>query len=75
MEAQKAMNNPSDPNKGYNLTNAGKEVSVSLNRTMQCIPGQQEVEDTISNINNLTAQINSAKFPSQAVHMVSSRAS
>jgi len=63
MEAQKAMNNPSDPNKGYNLTNAGKEVSVSLNRTMQCIPGQQEVEDTISNINNLTAQINSAKFP------------
>merc|ERR1719471_1431347 len=63
MEAQKAMNNPSDPGKSYNLASAGKEVYSALNKTMQCIPGQQEVEDTISNINNLTAQINSARFP------------
>merc|ERR1719471_938188 len=63
MEAQKAMNNPSDPGKSYNLASAGKEVSSALNKTMQCIPGQQEVEDTISNINNLSAQINSARFP------------
>merc|ERR1719471_895893 len=63
MEAQKAMNNPSDPGKSYNLASAGKEVSSALNKTMQCIPGQQEVEDTISDINNLSAQINSARFP------------
>merc|ERR1719422_2797016 len=62
-EAQKAMNNPSDPSRSYNLASAGKEVSSALNKTMQCIPGQQEVEDTISNINNLSAQINSARFP------------
>merc|ERR1719471_1069573 len=63
MEAQRAMNNPSDPGKSYNLAAAGKEVSQALNKTMQCIPGQQEVEDTISNINNLTQQINNARFP------------
>jgi len=63
IEAQKAMNNISDPNKTYTLATAGKEVSTALNKTMQCIPGQQEVEDTISNINNLATQINSARFP------------
>ena len=63
MEAQKAMNNPSDPGKSYTLASAGKDVSTALNKTMQCIPGQQEVEDTISNINSLTSQINSARFP------------
>merc|ERR1719422_2271604 len=49
MEAQRAMNNPSDPGKSYTLATSGKEVSAALNRTMQCVPGQQEVEDTISN--------------------------
>jgi len=63
IEAQKAMNNYSDQNKSYTLATAGKEVSSALNKTMQCVPGQQEVEDTISNLNNLATQINSARFP------------
>merc|ERR1719412_1538080 len=63
MEAQRAMNNPSDPGKSYSLATSGKEVSAALNRTMQCVPGQQEVEETISQINGLAQQINSARFP------------
>merc|ERR1719150_1439225 len=63
MDAQRAMNNPSDPGKSYTLASAGKDVSTALNKTMQCIPGQQEVEDTISQIASLTSQINSARFP------------
>merc|ERR1719431_2453411 len=63
LEAQRAMSNPSDPNKSQNLAYAGKDVSQALSSTMQCLPGQQEVEETILQINNLTSQINSNRFP------------
>ena len=52
----------SDPGKSYSLATSGKEVSASLNRTMQCVPGQQEVEETISQINSLSQPIHSASF-------------
>merc|ERR1719427_551701 len=45
------------------LASAGKEVSQALTDTLQCLPGQQEVEDTILQIGNLAAAINSNRFP------------
>ena len=63
LEAQRAMNNPMDPRKSQLLAVAGKDVSIALNNTMQCMPGQQEVEETISHINSLSSQINSNNFP------------
>lgn len=62
LEAQRAMSNPSDPGKSQMLAIAGKDVSVALNNTMRCLPGQQEVEETISHINNLNSQISSNQF-------------
>ena len=62
LEAQRTMGSPSSPDKSRMLAEAGKDVSVALNNTMQCLPGQQEVEETISSINNLSNQINSAQF-------------
>lgn len=63
LEAQRAMHNPGDPNKSQQLAFAGKDVSVALSNTLQCLPGQQEVEETISMVNNLSSQINSNRFP------------
>merc|ERR1719471_226494 len=63
LEAQRAMYNPGDPNKAQQLAYAGKDVSQALSNTMQCLPGQQEVEETISMVNNLSSQINSNRFP------------
>jgi len=63
LEAQNAMSNPMDPNRNQNLANAGKDVSNALSGTMHCLPGQQEVEATISKIDNLRNQINTSSFP------------
>merc|ERR1719195_844206 len=63
LEAQRAMYNPGDPNKAQQLAYAGKDVSQALSNTMQCLPGQQEMEETISMVNNLSSQINSNRFP------------
>merc|ERR1719193_2518948 len=63
LEAQRAMHNPGDPNKAQQLAYAGKDVSQALSNTMQCLPGQQEMEETISMVNNLSSQINSNRFP------------
>merc|ERR1719471_754835 len=52
LEAQRAMYNPGDPNKAQQLAYAGKDVSQALSNTMQCLPGQQEMEETISMVNN-----------------------
>ena len=63
LEAQRTMSSPSDRNKSQSLALAGKDVSVALNNTMQCLPGQQEVEETITGINNLSNAINANRFP------------
>ena len=62
LEAQRTMAAPADPAANRSLAAAGKDVSAALNSTMQCLPGQAEVEETISSINNLSNQINSAEF-------------
>lgn len=63
LEAQRAMHSPSDQNKTQQLAFAGKNVSIALSNTMQCLPGQQEMEETISMVNSLSSQINSNRFP------------
>ena len=63
LEAQRAMNSPADPSRSQNLATAGKSVSQALSGTMQCLPGQQEVEDTIGHIQSMSSQISASRFP------------
>ena len=54
---------PADPSRSQNLATAGKSVSQALSGTMQCLPGQQEVEDTIGHIQSMSSQISASRFP------------
>jgi talin len=50
LEAQRAMQSPSDSSKQESLYSAGKAVTVALSGTMGCLPGQEEVEQTMTYI-------------------------
>jgi talin len=63
MEAHIAMANPADPNKNSKLTQAGKDVSHALGSTISCLPGQQEMESTITMIDQWSRQIEAGDFP------------
>ncbi len=63
LEAQRAMANPSDPTRSGKLNEVGKEVSMALGSTMQCLPGQEELESTIHQIDSWSQQIDSGRFP------------
>merc|ERR1719193_2036756 len=78
LEAQRAMNAANNSVGGINAVNgvdsgqahvqlalAGKDVSMALHDTMQCLPGQQEVEQTIASINALSNRISSANQQGQ----------
>ena len=64
LEAQRGMSSPSDPNRMRRLSEASKEVNEALGMTLSCLPGQQELESTITQIDQWTSQIDSGHFPS-----------
>lgn len=45
------------------LATAAKDVSTALSRTVNCLPGQRDVDSAISNIKEWTAVIDSGRFP------------
>lgn len=63
IEAQRAMQNPSDPSKNDRLQIAGKDVNLALNGAISCLPGQEEVEETMTHISSWSKQIESGQFP------------
>ena len=63
LEAQRSMQNPNDPHKNEKLGDACREVSHALGGTMSCLPGQEEVEETLTHISEWSGQIASGNFP------------
>lgn len=47
-----------------NLGIAAKDVSSSVMRTIGCLPGQQDIDNTITDIQEWTTIIESGSFPS-----------
>lgn len=45
------------------LQNASKNIAAALNQTVNCLPGQKDVDSAITNIIEWTASINSGHFP------------
>lgn len=45
------------------LSTAAKDVSAALTRTVNCLPGQKDVDSAISNIKEWSAVIDSGRFP------------
>ena len=64
LEAQRAMQNPSDPKKQAKLTIIGKEVSMALDGALGCLPGQEELEDTIEQVDEWNKKIESGRYVS-----------
>ncbi len=63
LEAQRAMQNPNDPHKHDKLGDACREVNQALGGTMSCLPGQEEVEETLTHISTWSSQIDATDFP------------
>ena len=61
LEAQRSVGNPThsaDP-----LYTAGKAVTVALDGTLSCLPGQEELDGALTHISTWSRQIDSGDFP------------
>ncbi|QQP52773.1 Uncharacterized protein FKW44_005020, partial [Caligus rogercresseyi] len=64
LEAQRAMQNPSDRTKHERLSNAGKEITAALDNTVSNLPGQEEISEAIEQIDALNHKISTETFAS-----------
>ena len=63
LEAQRAMQNPTDPRKQEKLVGAGKDVNMALSGTLSCLPGQQDVDDRLRDIGDWASKVDSGDYP------------
>ena len=59
LEAQRCLGNPAVAEPLYT---AGKAVTVALDGTLSCLPGQEELDGTINHISTWSKQIDSGEF-------------
>ncbi|XP_059217650.1 talin-1 isoform X2 [Stomoxys calcitrans] len=59
-EAQKTLQNMGDHTA---LTQAGREVTEALSKTVDCIPGQREVDQALRNVSELSEILSMSEFP------------
>eukprot|EP00095_Tigriopus_kingsejongensis_P007975 maker-scaffold475_size161908-snap-gene-0.21 protein:Tk07975 transcript:maker-scaffold475_size161908-snap-gene-0.21-mRNA-1 annotation:"Talin-1" len=64
LEAQRAMQNPLDPQKDHKLTECGHDVNTALSGTMSCLPGHEEVEQTMAQISTWSQHLENESFRS-----------
>ncbi|XP_070064766.1 talin-2 isoform X4 [Drosophila virilis] len=59
-QAQRTLQGISDPQA---LTQAGRDVTGALSRTVDCIPGQREVDAALRNVSELSEILSVSEFP------------
>ncbi|XP_037955861.1 talin-1 isoform X2 [Teleopsis dalmanni] len=59
-EAQRTLQNVGDTNE---LTQAGRDVTAALSKTVDCIPGQREVDTALRNVSELSEILSMSEFP------------
>ncbi|KAH8306929.1 hypothetical protein KR044_001207 [Drosophila immigrans] len=59
-QAQRTLQGVSDPQA---LTQAGRDVTGALSRTVDCIPGQREVDAALRNVSDLSEILSVSEFP------------
>ncbi|XP_067209447.1 talin-1 isoform X1 [Linepithema humile] len=62
-EARRVLKNPDDPENEINLAAVAKDVSISLNKCVSCLPGQRDVDEAIRNIDDMTQVLGINEFP------------
>ena len=63
-EAKKAVNNPNNPENQTRLAQVAKAVSQSLKTCVDCLPGLQEVDEAMKQLNLISQRLTSGNFPS-----------
>ncbi|XP_036337556.1 talin-2 [Rhagoletis pomonella] len=59
-EAQRTLQNVGSTDA---LTQAGRDVTVALSKTVDCIPGQREVDNALRNVSELSEILSMSEFP------------
>uniref|UniRef100_A0A8C3P5J9 Talin 1 n=1 Tax=Cyanoderma ruficeps TaxID=181631 RepID=A0A8C3P5J9_9PASS len=62
-EARKAVAKPSDPESQQRLAQVAKAVSQALNRCVNCLPGQRDVDAAIRMVGEASKRLLSDSFP------------
>ncbi|XP_012276723.1 talin-1 isoform X2 [Orussus abietinus] len=62
-EARRALENPDHPGNEANLAAVARDVSVSLDRCVSCLPGQKDVDDAIRSIDDMSQVLANNEFP------------
>lgn len=59
-EAQRTLQNMGDPQM---LTYTARDLTTSLSKCVECLPGQREVDDALRNVSEFNEIINMGEFP------------
>ncbi|XP_069482825.1 talin-1 isoform X1 [Ambystoma mexicanum] len=62
-EARKAVAKPGDPESNQRLAQVGKAVSQALNRCVNCLPGQRDVDAAIRTVADASKRLLADSFP------------
>ncbi|XP_077478132.1 talin-1 isoform X1 [Stigmatopora argus] len=63
-ETKKAVNKPGDPESQQRLAQVAKAVSQALNRCVNCLPGQRDVDNAIRTVGEASKSLLADSFPS-----------
>ncbi|XP_032887603.1 talin-1 isoform X2 [Amblyraja radiata] len=62
-EARKAMAKPGDPENQQRLAQVAKAVSLALNRCVNCLPGQRDVDSALRTVGEASKKLLASSFP------------
>uniref|UniRef100_A0A673I9N9 Talin-1-like n=1 Tax=Sinocyclocheilus rhinocerous TaxID=307959 RepID=A0A673I9N9_9TELE len=62
-ETKRAIAKPGDPDSQQRLAQVAKAVSQALNRSVNCLPGQRDVDNAIRTVGEASKKLLSNKFP------------
>ncbi|KAJ8260864.1 hypothetical protein COCON_G00165870 [Conger conger] len=62
-ETKRAIAKPGDPESQQRLAQVAKAVSQALNRTVNCLPGQRDVDNAIRTVGEASKKLLSNSFP------------
>ncbi|KAA0703636.1 Talin-1 [Triplophysa tibetana] len=62
-ETKRAVAKPGDPDSQQRLAQVAKAVSQALNRSVNCLPGQRDVDNAIRTVGEASKKLLSDKFP------------
>uniref|UniRef100_A0A4W4H654 Talin 1 n=1 Tax=Electrophorus electricus TaxID=8005 RepID=A0A4W4H654_ELEEL len=62
-ETKRAVGKPGDPDSQQRLAQVAKAVSQALNRSVNCLPGQRDVDNAIRTVGEASKKLLSDQFP------------